>query len=136
MNKVWALIVDDSSAMRKITEGEPIQWVCVGLAGQVCGVLSMRCTISSATLMASKMLGVDPADVGEQVWDAVGEVSNMIAGIFKNKITGLGDGCMLSVPTAITGADFSLHSLADAPPFGTRLRFSGQLISVSLEIHS
>lgn len=118
---------------------EPQPWECtamVGLAGQVCGILSVRCTMTSASLMASKMLGIDPADVGEQVWDAIGEMSNMIAGNFKNKITGLGDGCMLSVPTVITGADFSMHSLADAPPFEARLAFSGQVISVTLEVHS
>jgi len=120
-------------------EAEPQPWECsamVGLAGQVCGVLSVRCTMTSASLMASRMLGIDPADVGEQVWDAIGEISNMIAGNFKNKITGLGDGCMLSVPTVITGANFSMHSLADAPPLETRLAFSGQAISVTLEIHT
>ena len=108
----------------------------VGLTGQVCGMVSLRCTTSSAELMASRMLGISPADVGEQVWDAVGEVSNMIAGNFTHKISETGERCMLSAPTVITGAHFRMHSLGSAPPVEVRLTFCGQIISVTLEIHS
>src|SRR5258708_26089880 len=76
----------------------------VGLAGQLCGVLTVRCSAKSATHMASRMLGTDPDIAGPEVWDAMGEICNMVAGNFKNKISGLGDGCMLSVPTVITGS--------------------------------
>lgn len=108
----------------------------VGLAGQLCGVLTVRCSSHSATLMASNMLGIDPAQVGEQVFDALGEVCNMIAGNFKNKLTGVADRCMLSVPTVITGENFSLHSLADAGPLEFFFLFEGQLVQVALEVHS
>ena len=60
--------------------------------------------------MASKMLGVDLDKVGAEMSDALGEVCNMVAGNFKNKIAGLAEGCMLSPPTVITGNDYSLHS--------------------------
>jgi len=36
------------------------------------------------------------------------EIGN--TGNFKNKIDGLSDGCMLSLPTVITGSDYTLHS--------------------------
>ncbi len=108
----------------------------VGLAGQLCGVLSLRCDAKSANLMASKMLGVDPKQADEHMWDALGEVCNMIAGNFKNKLTGMGDGCMLSVPTVITGADYSFHSLADEGQLEVMFRFEGSLVVVALETHS
>jgi len=108
----------------------------VGLAGQLCGVMSLRCTAKAATLMASKMLGVEPDKVGAEMCDAFGEVCNMIAGNFKNKIVGLGEGCMLSVPTVITGNDYSLHSLSDAPTLEVRLQFEGAPIVISLQVHS
>ena len=73
----------------------------VGLAGQLCGVLTVRCNSKSASRMASEMLGIEADPAGPEMWDAVGEVCNVTAGNFKNKITGLGDGCMLSVPTVI-----------------------------------
>ena len=87
----------------------------VGLAGKLCGVLSVRCDAKSAALMTSKMLGIKVDKVGAEMSDAMGEIANMVAGNFKNKISGLGDGCMLSPPTVITGSDYNMHSLADSP---------------------
>ena len=107
----------------------------VGMAGQLSGILAIRCDASSATRMASRMLGIGPDQAGPETWDAVGEICNMIAGNFKNKINGLGDGCMLSVPTVITGADYNLRALVD-DELRTILIFEGQPIVLSLEIHS
>jgi chemotaxis protein CheX len=108
----------------------------VGLAGQICGVLTLRCTANSAVLMASKMLGVDAEQAGPEMPDAVGEVCNMIAGNFKNKIAGMGDGCMLSVPTVITGADYSLHALTDSGKIEIHLLFEGLPLIIAIEVHS
>jgi chemotaxis protein CheX len=108
----------------------------VGLAGQLCGVVSFRCNLKAATLMTSKMLGVAVDEAGPEVSDALGEISNMVAGNFKNKIAGLGDGCMLSPPTVITGSNYNLHSLADSPGLEVRLLFEGMPIAISLQIHS
>ncbi len=108
----------------------------VGLAGQLCGVLSVCCDHKAAALMTSRMLGVPLDKAGDDVSDALGEVCNMIAGNFKNKIAGLGDGCMLSPPTVVTGSDYDLHSLAVAPALEVRLLFEGLPIVISLEIHS
>lgn len=108
----------------------------IGLAGQLCGVLSVCCNGKAAALMTSRMLGVPLDKVGPEVADALGEVCNMVAGNFKNKITGLGDGCLLSPPTVITGSDYDLHSLAVSPALEVRLLFEGLPIVISLEIHS
>lgn len=99
-------------------------------------MLSVRCDGMSATLMASKMLGVEPDKVGGEISDALGEICNMVAGNFKNKIPGLGDGCMLSPPTVITGNDYSLRSLADSPALELRLLLESMPIVISLQIPS
>jgi chemotaxis protein CheX len=108
----------------------------VGLAGKPCGVFSVCCDGKSAALMTSKMLGVDVDKVGAEMSDALGEVCNMVAGNFKNKISGLGEGCMLSPPTVITGSDYSMHSLADSPALELNLLFESMPIVISLQIHS
>jgi chemotaxis protein CheX len=108
----------------------------VGLAGQLCGVLSVRCDDKAAKLMASKMLGVDLDKVGPEISDALGEVCNMVAGNFKNKIAGLAEGCMLSPPTVITGSDYCLHSMADSPALEIRLQFETMPLVISLLIQS
>jgi chemotaxis protein CheX len=108
----------------------------VGLAGRLCGVLSVRCDRKAAALMTSKMLGVALDKVGPEVADALGEIANMVAGNFKNKIVGLAEGCMLSPPTVITGSDYNLQSMSDSPALEIRLLFEGMLIVISLQIHS
>jgi len=109
----------------------------VGLAGALCGVLSIRCNTSSAVGIASKMLG-EPAqsvECVEQQLDALGEICNMVAGNFKARIEGLQEKCMLSVPTVITGQDYALHSLADSDRLEVTLLFQGRPILLRLEIH-
>jgi chemotaxis protein CheX len=108
----------------------------VGIAGKLCGVFSIQCSHKSAQLMASRMLGVDPDQVGAEVCDAFGEVCNMVAGNFKNKISGLGTGCMLSVPTVITGTDYRLHSVTGPAPLEVALLFENLPMVISLQIHS
>jgi len=118
-----------------VAEGLDVTAV-VGLAGQVSGTLVLRCTSESAAGMAARMLGIDSRQAGPEVQDAVGEVCNMIAGNFKNKIPGMGDGCMLSVPTVITGRDYSLHAIADSTKLEVRLLFEELPLIISIEIHN
>jgi len=108
----------------------------VGLAGQLCGVLTLRSSTESAALMASKMLGLDIKQADEQMWDAIGEIANMIAGNFKNKLTGMGDRCMLSVPTVITGSDYNCHPMSNSGAIEAEFAFEGAPINVAVEIHS
>ena len=108
----------------------------VGMAGIVCGVLSVRCCHQSATAIASSMLSMPPQEAGEHAWDALGELANMIAGNFKNKIDGMSDKCLLSVPTVITGADYSFKALADSAPMELWFRFNKKPLHVALEIHT
>jgi len=107
----------------------------VGLAGKLCGLLSVRCSSKAAVLVASKMLGVDVDKASSEFKDALGEVCNMVAGNFKNKISGLNEGCMLSVPTVVVGSDYSLHSMTDSPAIEVRLLFEDLLLVVSIQIN-
>jgi outer membrane protein OmpA-like peptidoglycan-associated protein len=55
----------------------------VGLAGSLCGVLTVRCDAETAYQVAKCMLG-DTADSEQQVADALGEICNMITGNFES----------------------------------------------------
>jgi chemotaxis protein CheX len=109
----------------------------VGLAGAICGILSIRCSVSSAAGIASKMLGLPAQSTEsiEQQLDALGEICNMVAGNFKARIEGLREQCMLSVPTVITGQDYSLHSLASDDRLEVAILFQGETIILRLELH-
>ena len=55
----------------------------VGLAGALCGILTVSCTAETARQIAKCMLG-DTVDSEDQVADALGEICNMIAGNFES----------------------------------------------------
>ena len=56
----------------------------VGIAGGLCGVLTVACDKKTAGEVAKCMLGPEIADSEEQVSDALGEICNMIAGNFES----------------------------------------------------
>jgi chemotaxis protein CheX len=105
----------------------------VGLAGSLCGVLTVRCNAETARQVAKAMLG-DTADAEQQVADALGEICNMIAGNFKNKLAGTDERCLLSVPTVISGGEYSFRSMADGDVVDTVLLFEGAPVAVCLQL--
>jgi chemotaxis protein CheX len=107
----------------------------VGLAGSLCGVLRIRCNDQAARTMASKMLGMPPEEVDNDSWDALGEIANMIAGNFKGKLSGVGNHCMLSVPTIIVGSDYETRSLGGGNMIEVVFEFEGKPLWVTLELH-
>jgi chemotaxis protein CheX len=108
----------------------------VGLAGQLCGLVTLRCTAKAAASMASRLLGVEIQEADKQMVDAVGEVTNMIAGNFKDKLIGIGEKCMLSVPTVILGSNYSCRAMANSAPLEVTALFEGAQLTIALEIHS
>ncbi len=107
----------------------------VGLAGALCGMMSIRCSSNSAGQLASLMLGGDAAENNSMIADALGELCNMVAGNFKSKITNLADHCMLSVPTVISGEDYWLQTSSPAEQFQIALTYQGELVWVALTVH-
>ena len=108
----------------------------VGLVGELCGVLSVRCGRDTASKIASHMLGVPVTEADAHRTDSIGEICNMVAGNFKAKINGLEDKCMLSVPTVIIGQDYQLHSLAVGDRIELPFVFEGEPLWIGLEVRS
>ncbi|MGD0791582.1 MAG: chemotaxis protein CheX [Terriglobales bacterium] len=107
----------------------------VGLAGALCGVVTVCCDAKTARQIAKGMLGETP-DSEEQVGDALGEICNMIAGNFKNKLAGTDERCMLSVPTVISGGEYRCHSLADGDSMETVVLLEAAPVAVRLQLKS
>jgi chemotaxis protein CheX len=108
----------------------------VGLAGSLCGVLSIRCDSRAAEKMAGRMLGsagaVDPKDVP----DAIAEICNMVAGNFKSKVTQLAEHCMLSVPTVVRGNDYEMVTISGGEQFNVALAYEGSPVWFCLAVHT
>jgi chemotaxis protein CheX len=107
----------------------------VGLAGALCGVVTVCCAAETARQIAKGMLG-DAADSEAQVADALGEICNMVAGNFKNKLAGTDERCMLSVPSVISGEGYNFHSMAEGSSMEAILLFEGAPVVVRLQLQS
>jgi chemotaxis protein CheX len=108
----------------------------VGLAGSLCGVLSIRLKEQTAESVAGRMLGSVGAVSPSEVPDAIAEICNMVAGNFKSKITRLADSCMLSVPTVIRGEDYEMVTISDGEEISICVGYEHSAIWVSLAVHS
>ena len=107
----------------------------VGLAGSLCGLLTLRCNSECAARIATRMLGADVAGTRGQVEDAIGEVCNMVAGNFKNKLSGMSDSCKLSVPTVITGSNYNLCTPTSDYSLEVCILFHENPVVISLQLN-
>lgn len=78
----------------------------VGFAGSRKGLVAFYSTLDGARNIAGAMLGMDPREVNGELADAIGEITNMIAGSFRTKMAAEGQSWAISVPTVTMGSDF------------------------------
>jgi len=107
----------------------------VGLAGGLCGVLSIRSNLETASLLASKMLGINTAEAESATRDALGEIANVVAGSLKTAVPGLEDSCFLSTPTVVIGHDFKVYSLGNGTSTSVPLEVEGSRVWLVLDVH-
>jgi chemotaxis protein CheX len=104
----------------------------VGLAGALCGMITIRCPSDTAIKLASKMAGDEAAKDPNIVGDAMGELCNMVAGNFKAKITSLADHWMLSVPIVISGDNYVMQAAEPSEALQVALNLDNSPIWISL----
>jgi chemotaxis protein CheX len=108
----------------------------VGMAGALCGIMTIRCNSRTAEKITGRMLGsvgaVNPSDVP----DAIAEICNMVAGNFKSKISNLAEHCMLSVPTVIRGDDYEMVTVPLGDQIRIGLAYDGAPVWFVLAVHS
>jgi chemotaxis protein CheX len=106
----------------------------IGIAGAMSAVLRVRCSPETAAHVATKMLGDEELPAKAASEDAIGEIANMVAGNFKSKISTLGDGCVLSVPTIISGEDYEVRQVGKGERIEVCLDTENRAIWLILEI--
>jgi CheY-specific phosphatase CheX len=107
----------------------------IGIAGAMRANFILQCSATASVSLASHMLGISPEDSDAQktACDALGEMCNILAGYFKARV-GLGDKCMLSVPTIIVGRDYKFRSPKTYERLELPLAYEGETLWATLEI--
>jgi chemotaxis protein CheX len=90
----------------------------VGFIGDISGLIYLYLEDKFANDVASHMLGMTLAEIDEAghevVNDAVGELTNMTVGTFKNQLADKGFPCKLTIPSILRGSNFSIEPVSSA----------------------
>ncbi len=106
----------------------------VGLAGTYTGILAIHCPKSLALRITSNMLGMDIDEAGGDVNDALGEIANMLGGYVKMVLSKGGMDINLSIPTIISGEEYSINAMSESDCVVVPFDHDGERFLVSLKL--
>lgn len=93
-------------------EGDPAGQIIgsVGFIGAATGIIYLRAGVGFARAITGRLLGITEAEVdpGDMVTDAIGELSNMVAGYVKSRLCNDGLLCTLTIPSVVRGQELSV----------------------------
>jgi chemotaxis protein CheX len=104
----------------------------IGLAGALSGAYTVLVSAEGAMQMTACMAGMEVTTVDETVLDGLGEITNMLAGAWKSKISRLNAACLLCVPTVVTGTQYEVHKRASSFRLTRSYRFNDHCFTVSI----
>lgn len=110
----------------------------VGFLGDVNGLIYLYLDVPFARVATSQMLGLSDQEIDEAgdevVNDAIGELTNMTVGSFKNGLSDAGFPCKLTIPTILRGSNFSIEPIADVQRYIYKFQSAGQGIVTDILI--
>ena len=90
----------------------------VGFVGDVNGLVYFHLDLDFARICTRHLLGMTDAELDaagdEVINDAVGELTNMTVGGFKNGLCDAGYPCKLTIPSILRGSNFSIEPVSSA----------------------
>lgn len=104
----------------------------VAFAGHRRGLVCIHSSVDAARNIAGAMLGMAQEEITSEIPDAMGEVANMVAGTFRNKLAAIEPASAIAVPTVTIGSDFSTKYLSAVRRARCPFEMEGQAISVEL----
>ncbi len=135
LKDIFATMFNDNARVLRHTEisDSPRISSVVGFTGRLSGMLSLHFSSDMACKMASALLGMPVMQADENVRDAVGELSNMLAGSLKKQLSDTDNMFKISIPTVIVGMEYSMHAPANSQQVWMgvdtgRCRFKVQLV--------
>lgn len=133
-----------SMIMLDVTPGEPYKRKnsmltdsisgIIGLAGNMKGLLAIHLPTELALAVTTAFLGMEVDEVDEDVRDAIGELANMLGGNLKAALDPKGSEIKLSMPSTVSGEEYSIDCLADAEEITVPFSLEGKTFLVELQI--
>ncbi len=86
----------------------------IGFGGTIKGMIGVSATADMAKMVTGALLGMEIADLDDDVKDAFGEIANMIAGALKSSCSETGAAIELAIPTSVVGETLHISGLKGA----------------------
>lgn len=86
----------------------------IGVTGRAAGTIVVSLSRSAAVQVLERMVGAQADEINTEVCDAVGELTNMIAGSAKAQLAQLE--LSISIPNLVSGVDHHVHYPSDVQP--------------------
>lgn len=110
----------------------------VGFVGDASGLIYLCLDADFSKYLTGRILGMEQAEVEsgghEVVNDAIGEVTNMTVGGFKNTLCDLGHLCKLTLPTIVRGQHVSIASVKSATRHIFHFDCEGHRITTDIQL--
>jgi chemotaxis protein CheX len=97
-----------------VQSDEPTIAGAVGFIGDLTGVIYVYAPVSLAKTMTAKLAGMelDEIEADEITNDSMGELTNMIVGHFKSRLSDRGNSCAMTIPSIVRGTNFCIEPVS------------------------
>ena len=106
----------------------------VGFVGAVIGNGVLACSAGTACALSSRLLMTEFSKVDAEVLDAVGEITNMIIGGFKNLLEPYAGRLQMSIPSVIHGRDIATRNSKVDLAVAVRCAFPGGEFGLTIRL--
>lgn len=110
----------------------------VGFVGAANGLIYLCLSEEFGKLSSSRILGMTPDEVAmhgdEVIQDAIGEITNMTVGGFKNTLCDMGYPCKLTLPAIVRGHKLSIAAIKSATRHIFHFDCEGHRVTTDLQI--
>lgn len=108
----------------------------VGFIGAIKGLIYLYLDVEFAQTCAGNLLGMSREEIAElgdeAVNDAIGELTNMTVGTFKNQLSDKGFPCRLTIPSILRGSRFRIEPISSATRRIYRFDIGGHSLTADL----
>ena len=105
----------------------------IGFGGTIKGMIGVSATADMAKMITGSLLGMEIADLDDDVKDAFGEIANMIAGALKSSCSKTGMAIELAIPTSVVGETLHISGLKGATRVVTEFSASAGTLWVEMK---
>lgn len=105
----------------------------IGLGKDIKGMLAVHCPATVAKDITGTFLGMDVLELDDDVKDAIGEITNMVAGSLKIFFQENDINIELAIPTTIVGKSFQTAGMSGAIRVAVPFTMNGETFLVELK---